>query len=64
MYVDGQVEAFETRNPKARHAVVDRRAKTFSEDAEPRLAAERTNPRESPITLPLRTRGDGFSETA
>jgi hypothetical protein len=63
MYVDGEMEAVESKRAALRHAPVERLFDAGPDGEGPRRAVERTNPHESPLTLPLPSRGEGFSET-
>ena len=64
MCVDRNFEFVESKRAALRHAPVERLFDAGPDGEGPRRAVERTNPHESPLTLPLPTRGEGSSETA
>jgi hypothetical protein len=63
MYVDRNFAFVESKRAALRHTPVERLFDAGSDGEGPRRAVERTNPHESPFTLPLPSREEGFSET-
>lgn len=64
MYVEGELEATESKRAALRHAPVERLFDAGSDGEGPRRAVVRANPHEIPLTLPSPPRGRGVLETA